>query len=225
MQPLLSHIRIQVNSNISLKDPESSELGQKLISASIDMIDDMGFEHFTFKKLAHQISSTEASMYRYFVNKHKLLLYLTSWYWSWMEYKLAFAMANLPSPEQQLTVAVDILAEEVVEDNRILHIDEVKLHRVVLSESSKVYLTKEVDVENKEGAFLGYKRLVKRVSDVILEINPGYKYPNMLISTLIEGVHHQRFFAQHLPRLTDTVEGEDAIQSFYSQLVHKLIKE
>jgi AcrR family transcriptional regulator len=223
MKQLLSHIRIQVNSNIYLKDPETTELGKKLVSASIEMIDEMGFENFTFKKLATRIGSTEASMYRYFVNKHKLLLYLTAWYWAWMEYKMEFAMANVPSPQKRLEKAMDLLTEQVVEDNRILHIDEVKLHRVVLSESSKAYLTKEVDIENKEGAFLGYKRLVKRVSDLILEINPDYKYPNMLISTLIEGVHHQRFFAQHLPRLTDTVEGEDSIQSFYCQLVTKLI--
>ena len=33
----------------------------------------------------------------------------------------------------------------------------------------------------------------------------------MLVSTIIEGTHHQRFFAEHLPRLTNVVEGEDSV--------------
>jgi len=61
------------------------------------------------------------------------------------------------------------------------------------------------------------------VSDIILEINPTYKYPHMLISTIIEGAHHQRFFAQHLPRLTDAVNGEDAIIEFSKEATFKAI--
>ena len=60
---------------------------------------------------------------------------------------------------------------------------------------------------------------MERVGDIVLEINPTFKYPNMLISTVLEGAHNQRFFAQHLPRLTNTVEGEDAITEFYLQMV------
>ena len=45
----------------------------------------------------------------------------------------------------------------------------------------------------------------------------------MLISTLIEGAHHQRFFAQHLPRLTDAVNGEDAIIEFSKEVTFKAI--
>jgi hypothetical protein len=84
-------------------------------------------------------------------------------------------------------------------------------------------MTKEVDQNNKEGFFSGYKQLVGQVSNIILEINPTYKYPHMLISTLIEGAHHQRFFAQHLPRLTDEVSGEDAIIEFSKEAAFKAI--
>ena len=41
------------------------------------------------------------------------------------------------------------------------------------------------------------------------------------VSTIIEGAHHQRFFAEHLPRLTDTIENIDAVTQFYLQLVQK----
>ena len=223
MQVFLPNITIQVNDKIYLKNPDSSELGRKIISSSVDMLDEMGMEAFTFRKLAERINSTEASIYRYFESKHKLLLYLTSWYWGWMEYRLVFALANVVTPQERLTKAIALLTGEVKEDGTYSFINEVKLNRIVISESSKAYLTKEVDVENKVGAFAGYKKLVGQVSEIILEINPDYKYPHMLISSIIEGAHHQRFFAAHLPRLTDVVKGEDSISEFYKEMVFKAI--
>ena len=224
MQEFLSKISIRVNEKIYQKDPETSTLGRKIISGSITLIDDMGFECFTFKKLAQAIDSTEASVYRYFESKHKLLLYLITWYWGWMEYRLVFGLTNIKSPEERLKRAVVLLTEQVREDGSFEHINEVKLSHIVISESSKSYLTKQVDQENKEGLFVGYKQLVARVGDIILELNPDYKYANMLVSTIIEGAHNQRYFAEHLPRLTNVVEGEDAIIEFYKEMVYRLTK-
>lgn len=219
VKDILSVVTIQVNEKIYLKNPDSSELGRRIIEYSIDMIDEMGFECFTFRKLGERINSPEASVYRYFENKHKLLLYLTSWYWGWMEYRLGFGLANIESPINRLEKGIRLLTEEIKEDGSFLHINEVKLNRIVICESSKVYLTKEVDEENKEGVFAPYKQVVARLSDIILEVAPKYKYPHMLISTVIEGAHHQRFFAEHLPRLTDSIKGEDSITEFYKDLV------
>ena len=223
MKDLLSNVSIQVSDKIYLKNPESSELGKRIITGSIDLLDNLGFECFTFRKLGEKINSPEASVYRYFESKHKLLLYLTSWYWAWMEYRLVFRLANIDSPHERLTRAITLLTEQMEEDNSFSHINEVKLNRIVISDSSKAYLTREVDQENKDGAFMGYKRLVERVSDIILEINPSYKYPHMLVSTVMEGAHHQRYFAEHLPRLTDRVQGEDSIVEFYKEMVFKTI--
>ena len=223
MEALLSNIAIRVNNSIYLKDPESSDLGKNILGGGIDMIDEIGFEDFTFKKLAKEIGSTEASVYRYFESKHKLLLYIISWYWSWMEYKLVFGLANIDSAEARLFRAVKILTEEVKKDGNFKHINEVTLNRIAICDSSKAYLTKEVDDENKDGFFSGYKNLVERVSKIILEINRSYKYSHMLVSTVIEGAHHQRYFVEHLPRLTDVVVGEDAITEFYNEMVIKSI--
>ncbi len=225
MDSVLSNISVKVNENVFLKNPESSKLGKKILSGSIDLIDEIGLDEFTFKKLANAIGSTEASIYRYFESKHKLLLYLTSWYWSWMEYKLVFRIVNIDSPEERLTRAIKLVTEQVEEDGNIPHINEIKLHHILISESSKAYLTKSVDNENKHGVFSGYKQFVQRLSDIVLEINSNYKYPHMLISTVIEGSHHQRYFAEHLPKLTDIVSGEDSISCFYNQLVFKAINE
>ncbi|MCP4456939.1 MAG: TetR/AcrR family transcriptional regulator, partial [Cytophagales bacterium] len=209
---------------VYLKNPESSKLGIKILEGSIYMIDDLGFERFTLGKLAKEIGTTEATIYRYFESKHKLLLYLISWYWGWLEYRLVFGLANINSAKEKLDRAITILTERVITDGHFSHINEVKLSEIVIAESSKAYFTKEVDNENEEGIFSRYKQLVKRVSDIILEINPTYEYPHMLVSTIMEGSHLQRYFAAHLPRLTDVIEGEDSTVRFYKELVFKAIR-
>lgn len=224
MHDLLSKMNVQVSNHIYLKDPESSELGRKILEMSISMIDDIGFEEFTFRKLAKEINSTEASIYRYFENKHKLLLYLSSWYWGWMEYRLAYCIANIQSAEERLEKAIQLITENYQNNEDKSSISKIKLTRIVISESSKSYLTKEVDQENKAGAFATYKKLVGKIASIVLEVSPCFKYPHMLISTIIEGAHLQRYFSQHLPRLTDSYNGEDSIMSFYQKLVFSSIK-
>ncbi|MBT8183864.1 MAG: TetR/AcrR family transcriptional regulator, partial [Eudoraea sp.] len=79
MKHLLQTIKIGVDEKTYVKDPESSELGKRIVEHGILMISEMGIESFTFKKLGIRIGSNESSVYRYFENKHKMLLYLTSW--------------------------------------------------------------------------------------------------------------------------------------------------
>ncbi len=212
-----------MNEGLFLKEPQDSKLGRKIIQHSIILIDEFGFESFTFKKLAQGINSTEASIYRYFENKHKVLLYLSAWYWNWMEYRLTFRLANIESAQKRLDIAITVLTEPITEDGAFAHINEVKLNRIIIGESSKCYLTKDVDEENEHGVFIAYKRLVQKISDIILEIDKGYKYPHMLLTTMIEGAHLQRFFADHLPRLTDSVKGEDTVTTFYKDMVNNTI--
>ncbi|MEM7086858.1 MAG: TetR/AcrR family transcriptional regulator [Bacteroidota bacterium] len=216
-------IHIVIDSGLYTKNPESSDLGRKIVSTSIEMIEDLGFESFTFKKLGIKIGSNESSIYRYFNNKHTLLVYLISWYWSWVEYKLVFSIASRPSPKEQLLAAVDILTRKVTEDNSFSFINEVLLHRIIITESSKAYHTKDVDVENQKGYFKSYKNVVQRLSDIVLSIKPTYLFPHMLISSIIEGAHHQRYFSEHLPALTDVEEGKNNIVQFYTDLVLKAI--
>jgi len=224
VKDLLTTFNIQVSDKLCLKDPESSELGKRIIHGCIELIDDLGFENFTFRKLAQEIGSTEASIYRYFESKHKVLLYLCSWYWSWMEYHLAFKVANISSAEERLKRAIRLVTVDLKVDNIYPHINEEKLHQIVISESTKAYMNKEVDQENKEGAYRQYKQFVARISAIVQELSPEYKYPNMLISTVIEGAHLQHHFAAHLPGLTDSIKEEDAIASFYQDIVFKAIK-
>jgi len=210
-------IQIRINERVYLKDPESSELGRKIVAQGIALIDQMGFEQFTFKKLAKHISSTEASVYRYFENKHKLLIYLVSWYWNWLEYQLMFSTNNIESAHARLEIALRVISQPHLLGSNFVHIDKEALHRIVVAESPKAYLSKEVDDDNKEGYFLAYKRLCERIADIAREINPDYHYPTALISTIIESAHNQIFFAAHLPRLTELTKDN------YDELTHFLI--
>ena len=125
MEALLKSLKIVINDQIFLKDPESSKLGRRIVEESIKMIDSLGFEDFTFKKLGAEIGSNESSVYRYFENKHKLLLYLTSWYWGWLEYKLVFQTTNISDPDKKLEKAIEILTQTTEVDSNFSHIDEV----------------------------------------------------------------------------------------------------
>lgn len=221
----MDHFQVQINvsSDTYLRDPSISDLGKQIISASIDMINELGFESFTFKKLSTKIGSPESSIYRYFKNKQMLLIYLTSWYWNWLEYKLVFATTNIDSSKQQLTNAIRVLTEPVQVDHSIKHINEVLLYQIVMTEGVKTYHTKKIDSINEKGYFEVYKRIVQRVSDIVLEINKSFEFPHLLISSIIEGARQQRYFSEHLPSLTDTGSDKNYITKFYIELTFKTI--
>jgi AcrR family transcriptional regulator len=204
-------LQLQMNTNLFLRDPQETELGRKIISSSISMIDEMGFEAFTFKKLATEISSTEASIYRYFENKHRLLVYLIAWYWMWLEYKIDYGTHNIPSAEKRLEIALRLVSEEKLRDPQFPDIDEAALYQIVINESDKTYLTKHVDDDNKEGLFRGYKSLCKKIADIIKEINPDFKYSHALISTMLQASQQQIYYAQHLPSLTEVTSDNGTI--------------
>ena len=218
------NLQIKISSTFYVKDPESSELGRHIISKSIEMINALGFEAFTFKKLGNAIGSNESSVYRYFSNKHMLLVYLLNWYWSWMDYKIVLQTSNLNKAKDKINKAVELLVADVKQDSDFSFINEILLNRIIITESSKIYHNKDVDNENEKGFYKTYKQVVQRVSDFILEFNPKYKYPHMLVSTIIEGAHHQRYFAEHLPSLTDVEEGQNNIIRFYTNLVFNTLK-
>lgn len=200
---LLSNLKISVPDKIYIKDPESSKLGKRIVEHSILLIDEIGFDSFTFKKLGQKIGSNESSIYRYFESKHKLLLYLSSWYWAWIEYQLVFSTHNVSDVNEKLDKAIETVTKTITEDSNFSHINEVVLNRIIINENSKSYLTKEVDAENREGYFIIYKRLITRLSDMILSINPTYPYALSLASTIVESTLHQHFLKDHFKSITD----------------------
>lgn len=203
MIKLLSNFKIAVPEKIYIKDPESSILGKRIIEHSILLIDSMGFDAFTFKKLGEKIGSNESSIYRYFESKHKLLLYLTSWYWARIEYQLVFETHSISDKKEKLKKAIEIVSRISKEDANFNYINEVILNNIIINENSKSFLTKEVDQENKDGYFIIYKRVVQRLRDMIKDIHPEYPFASCLASTIIDGSLHQHFLKDYFSSITD----------------------
>jgi len=217
------NIKIKVDSVLFSKNPDSSELGRKIISNSIDMIDALGFEKFTFKKLSNQINSPESSIYRYFENKHALLLYLTNWYWSWVEYRIMLTTLNIHSPKERLKKAIKVLTEPVLKDDNISYVNEILLHKIIITESVKAFHTKAIDDENKKGCFNSFKKVINRVASIILEINPKFRYAHMLVTTIVDGAQQQYFYAEHFPELIHKKGQTGHINLFFEKLTFNTI--
>jgi hypothetical protein len=216
------HFKVKLNEKYYLRDPETSRIGRKIIFSSVELIERLGIEAFTFKKLASEISTTEATIYRYFENKHNLLVYLTSWYWAMLEFQIDYSTANLIDPIQKLNKVIEVLLNNSKDNTTTENFNEELLRKIIISESSKSYLTKDVDKENQEGFFYYYKSLCKKISGIILEINPNYNYPRALSISLIENTYHQLYFADHLPSLTDlnsTKKDNNVIAEFLRTMV------
>jgi AcrR family transcriptional regulator len=173
--------------------------------------------------LGEKIGSNESSIYRYFENKHKLLVYLTSWYWSWIEYRLVFITNNIESPIEKLNKAITVVTQKIEDDSQTEHINESILNKIIITEFTKTMMTKEIDIENKEGFFLIYKRVINRLVAMIEVVNPQYAYSKSLASSIVEGALHQHFLKNHLKTITNCNENISPTE-FYINLVARTLK-
>jgi AcrR family transcriptional regulator len=219
------HLAFKTNDKLYIKNPETSDIGRKIVKDGIDLIHEIGFELFTFKKLAIKINSTEATIYRYFENKHRMLLYILSWYWCYVEYQLKFSLQNTDDPETKIKLIVKILTTDLADSLDDLEYNKRNLNKIVIAESSKAYLIKDIETVNNEGVFLPYKDLCAHIANIFTEYNPVYKYPKSLSSTIVEASHFQSFFKDNLPRLTDVTPENNAnyTRDFIEDLIFRTL--
>ena len=218
-------LAFRLNEKLYLRDPQETELGRKIIQNGILLIDELGFDQFTFRKLAEAIGSAEASLYRYFENKHKLLIYLTAWYWNWIEYRMDLLTHPSMLPEEKLRWCLRVLAEKKEQDPTFGFVDEVALSRIIILEQDKTYLTKWVDEDNRSGLFGGYKSICKKMTELVRQCNPDYPHPNTLVSTVMLASLQQVFYAQHLPSLTNLASDiHNRLREFLEHLVFSAMR-
>jgi AcrR family transcriptional regulator len=197
-------LSFHLSENLYLRDFQDTGLGRNIIRKGARLFDKLGYGEFTFRKLAPEIGSTGASLYRYFENKHKLLISLIDWYWTWLEYSIVDHHINsVKVPESWLKICLTEVLEEKTNDSEIAYVDESALERIVAAEFEKTFLTKQVDADNQAGLFLPYRSLCKKIASDITEVNPEYEFPHSLASTVLLSVKHQLFYAEHLPTLSD----------------------
>lgn len=217
---------IKMNENLYLRDPQETDLGKTILHHSVEQIHEMGFENFTFKKLAEAAGTTEASVYRYFENKHKMLVYIAAWYWNWLHYQINFATNNITEPSAKLRRVIQLLASPVKSKDASSYINKGHLHKVMVDHGLKAYLTKQVTEDNKQQLFKPYKDLCSHIGSIILECNGRYKYPRSLASTLVEMAHLQSFFKDNLPSLTDFggSQSEEHVIQYLNDMAESCIK-
>ncbi|MFM8373787.1 MAG: TetR/AcrR family transcriptional regulator [Bacteroidota bacterium] len=216
---------IRPNEKLALRDPESSELGRKIVRQGLILMYRIGYEHFTFRKLAAEIDTKEASIYRYFENKHRFLLYLLTWHWNILEYTVIVSLRNLDDSSEKIRAVIRIVANNAPDLDDETGLDRNALHGIAMAESSKVYLIKEVDEVNREQLFKPYKDLCGRIAGLFGEYAPAYPYPRSLASTVLEMAQLQPYFAQHLPALTDIGkdENQETLISFLENFVFSVL--
>lgn len=213
-------IRFQINEQLFLRDPQDSKLGRNILNQGILLLDELGLEEFTFRKLATQIQSTEASIYRYFENKHLFLTYILCWYWERVRYRIAISTKNIDHPEEKLRIALHTLVDSTREDRAVEYIDESVLFRIILTEGTKAYHSKLVDEENKKGFFLVYKALAADLAAIIKTIRPDFSYPLALSSTLLEMASFHIYASEHLPSLTEVRTSDNDLTQVKKLLEH-----
>lgn len=220
-------VRFRMNEHLFIRNPEDSELGRRIVRASVLMMRDLGFEAFTFKKLAIEIKTTEASIYRYFENKHRLLVYLVTWYWGWLQYQVILHSTNISDPEQKIKRIIKLLATEIDDSLGFDGLDQKALYQIVVWEGSKAYLTRHVTEDNKAHLFKPYKDLAGQIAEVFRSYNPDYRFTRSLASTLIEMAHYQIFFMHNLPSLTDfgVTKDEKEVYQFLEELIFSALNQ
>lgn len=220
-------IELSINDKLYLRDPQRSEVGRRILRHSILLMDEIGLESFTFKKLAEHADTTEATIYRYFESKHLLLLYLINWYWAWTAVQIDMAVQNIEDAEDRLRRAIKAVISASRRNLSVDFIDEDVLHRIVVVEGTKAYHNKDVDAQNKEGFFMAYKALSAQLAKLILAVNPNFQYPKALATNILEIAGNHVYFAEHLPRLTDVQAGPnlaDDVVRLLESFTMKLIK-
>ena len=132
-------------SAFALRNPWKTKLGKHIIQCAIQLIESDGYEQCTFKKIGIIIGSPEASLYRYFESKHKLLLFIMSLYWFALDKAYIDLLMRTKSPEDALKNVINLLSapNNIVVEDSILNGD--LLNNIVIIESSKAFLTKHVD--------------------------------------------------------------------------------
>jgi AcrR family transcriptional regulator len=219
MDELFGSIRIKIPSPVYLKDPETSELGRQIVRMGLEKLHDIGYEQFTFKKLAECIGSPESSVYRYFENKHRLLVYLLNWYWSWQEYRVTFGISNVSDAKAQLERAIEIL--NTLPDSDEIHdgLSLQMLFRLAEQESSRVFLHHETPGVERAVFFEGYRRLCSRLTKLVTQIRPEYPYPKALVTTVLDAIHLQPLYARELQHITDLEQDSSLQNTFFTRLI------
>lgn len=214
--------RFRLNENLFLRNPDETSSGRLILRQGLSLMLEIGFEAFTFRKLADKAGITEATVYKYFSNKHRLLQYYFDLYWVWMKELGLLEASRHQDPAQKVRCLLDILCGVWPDKSIMPPVEAVELRALLIAEGLKSLLNKNVDDDNRLKLFSPYKEYCLFLSDELTSVMPQYHYPRSLATVVIEMSHSMEFYMEHLPTLTELAEDRDRQQ--LSQFFYKLVR-
>ena len=218
----MSHIHLRPDPALSLKDPETSELGRSILADGLVLMNELGLEAFTFKKLAAHIGSTEVSLYKYFPNKHRLLQYYFQLYWLWLRRVCGRHAEKARDPREALDHVVEAICGVWPKGLPPMQIDPGALRLLLINEGMKSYLHKNVDDDNARRLFMPYKELSAFVAELMVACRKDVPMPRSFATTVIETAHSLPFAMEHLPSLTELSSRKD-LKQLAAHLLHRTV--
>jgi AcrR family transcriptional regulator len=205
----MAHYQLVPDPSLHLRDPGASTTGGRILSEGLALMTEIGLEAFTFKKLAERAECTEATIYKYFQNKQRLLQYYFQLYWMWLDTHCQQEGRTLDDPWERVQGDIRSLCGMWAKDAMAAQLDPVALRELVIVEGSKSFLHRNVDEDNKLRLFQPYKDLCAHIAAELKACDRKFKNPRTFATTLIEMAHSLEFAMEHLPALTELSDGGD----------------
>ncbi|MBL7939661.1 MAG: TetR/AcrR family transcriptional regulator [Flavobacteriales bacterium] len=202
---------IDPDPGLALRDL-SSAMGTRILTEGLALMNEIGLEAFTFKKLAERMGSTEVTVYHYFANKQRLLQYYFQVYWLWLATHCKQEGRNLADPLERLQGDIKAICGIWPENARANRFDPDDLRTLVINEGSKSFLHKNVDSDNELKLFKPYKDLCAHIAGEVKTCSPRAKHSRSFATTLVEMAHSLEFAMHHLPALTELSEKKERKQ-------------
>lgn len=217
-----AHLVLKPEPAISLKDPMGSAVGQALLEHGLELMLELGYEAFTFRKLAERSGTTEVTVYKYFANKQRLLQYYFQLYWLWLRQLGTQQVERHSDPRKALAGIVEALCGVWPRTLPAVQLDPAALRQLVIAEGMKSYLHKQVDADNAQRLFQPYKALSAFVAERLVACRADVPWPRSFATTVIEMAHSLPFAMEHLPSLTELSNRKD-LKHLAQHLLHRTI--
>lgn len=202
---------IEPDPGLALRDT-ATPVGARILSEGLVLMNRLGLEGFTFKKLADKAGCTEMTVYHYFANKQRMLQYFHQAYWLWLATHCQQEGRNLKDPWDRLRGDIAAICGIWPSDALAGQFDPTALRALVVNEGSKSFLHKDVDADNKLRLFKPYKDLCAHIADEVKACAPRARSPRGFATTLVEMAHSLEFAMHHLPALTELSDKKDRKQ-------------
>jgi len=193
---------------LALRDT-GTPVGGRILAEGLVLMNELGLEAFTFRKLAEQAGCTEMTVYHYFANKHRLLQYYDQMYWLWLATHCQQEGRHLKDPMERLRGDITAISGIWPSDAMAGLFDPSELRELVVNEGSKSFLHKDVDADNEQKLFKPYKDLCGHIAGELKACAPRLKHTRSFATTLVDMAHSLEFAMHHLPALTELSRRQD----------------